>query len=91
MNDEFYNSKPWRKLSQRILKKQHYECQVCKKEGKHTKADLVHHVHFVNDRPDLKLSEYDENGELNLIAICKPCHNTIHFGSKEKPLTIERW
>ncbi|MGF3214598.1 HNH endonuclease [Facklamia sp. P12945] len=32
------------------------ECQVCKAEGKHTPAEMVHHVVHVRDNPMLALS-----------------------------------
>lgn len=93
---KFYKSKYWMKLANEVLKEQHYECQVCLKKGILTKADTVHHVNYVKDRPDLALDKYyiDEKGikQKNLIAVCKKCHNDVHkrFGYKEF-INEERW
>lgn len=78
---KFYKSKEFVKLKDGILKKQHYECQVCREQGIITKADTVHHIQYVRSHPELALSEYyNDNGQQkrNLIAVCKSCHNKIH-------------
>lgn len=78
---KFYKSIQWRHLKDEVLKEQHYECQECKRIGKITKADTVHHVQFVNKYPKLSLSKYytyNNKQYKNLIAVCKPCHNKLH-------------
>ena len=92
----FYKGKDWVKLKEQILKEQHRECQVCLQEGRLTKADTVHHVNEVKERPDLALSKYfyDSEGtkQLNLIAICKRCHNKTHKRWRMKePFNEEKW
>lgn len=92
----FYSSKYWIKLSREVLKEQHYECQECLKKGILTKANTVHHVNFLKDRPDLALSKYfiDDQGhkQKQLIAICFNCHNKVHNRFiKQEPLNEERW
>ena len=90
----FYKSKQWIRLKTRILEQNHYECYRCRQQGKVTRYDTnadgnkklistVHHVHHVRDYPELALTEYvmdHETGqrELNLIPVCKPCHNILH-------------
>lgn len=91
MTDEearaFYASTAWRHKRDEILKRDHYECLLCK-EGKgyahkpmHTRAVLVHHVNHLKDRPDLALSDtyVDANGETKrqLISVCKACHEVV--------------
>lgn len=94
---KFYKSKAWMKLKEEVLREQHNECQVCLEEGRLTKADTVHHVNEVRERPDLALSKYyiDEhnNKKLNLISICKRCHNRVHnrFTKNEGFSNVERW
>lgn len=84
------------RLASEVLKEQHNECQECLNKGILTKADTVHHVNYVKDRPDLALSKYyiDDDGQeqKNLIAICKRCHNVVHkrFGYKEF-INEEKW
>ena len=52
------NTKEWKTLKESVLKKNHYECSECKKEGRVVKADTVHHVMKVREYPRLALSEY---------------------------------
>lgn len=92
--DAFYHSSDWMKVRAQVLALDHNECQVHKARGEYKRANVVHHVHHLTDRPDLKLSVYDENGERNLISVCRECHNELH---PEKGLRIratmteERW
>lgn len=92
----FYKSKLWQRLANEVLKEYHFECQVCLKKGKLTRANTVHHINEVKVRPDLALSKYyiDElgNKRLNLMPICFECHNKVHkrFIKKEQ-LNEERW
>lgn len=88
----FYKSKEWVTVKERILKKNHHECSVCRSSGKITRYDVdadgnkklistVHHVQFVRKHPGLALSEtYTYNGKtyVNLIPVCKACHNKLH-------------
>ena len=95
---KFYKGIAFRHLKEEVLQEQHYECQECKKQGKITKADTVHHVQFVRKHPSLALSKYyTYKGKQyrNLIAVCKACHNKLHpekrkFKAKEQ-LNEERW
>lgn len=92
---QFYKQKDWKHLRQKVLELDHYECQICKAKGKYTRADTVHHVNHIEDRPDLALSIY-YNGERNLLSVCKDCHNSLHPEKmkrfeRKKPLTPERW
>ncbi len=78
---KFYKSIPWMDLKKEVLKEQNFECQECKKLGKITKADTVHHVQFVTKHPQLALSRhYTYKGKQyrNLVAVCKSCHNKLH-------------
>lgn len=86
---KFYKSKYWKGnkdtegLKNEILREQHRECQVClhKSPKLVTIANTVHHVQFVRKYPELALSKhYMYNGKqyINLIAVCKECHNKLH-------------
>ena len=86
--DIFYNSRTWRKKRKQILERDNRECQMCKKEGKVSKADTVHHIKKLKDYPELGMT--DEN----LISVCFNCHNILHerFGEQEPRINIpERW
>ena len=74
----FYTSRAWVRLRRAVLREQNNECQLCKAKGRYRAADTVHHVHYVKARPDLALSRYDEQGERNLLAVCRDCHHALH-------------
>ena len=74
----FYTSREWLRLRAKVLKAQHYECQLCKRKGRYRKAKAVHHMNYVRSHPELALSERDGKGKLNLIAVCDECHKEIH-------------
>lgn len=58
----------WRKTRDRYIKLNPL-CEQCKKNGKLTQAQEVHHI--------LPLSQGGSNKEENLMALCKPCHSRI--------------
>lgn len=94
----FYSWSVWEKLRADVLRMDHYECQMCKMQGKYRKASIVHHVKHLKDRPDLALSVYDpETNERQLVSVCKKCHEELHpeskrqFIQKNSPVTVERW
>lgn len=96
---KFYKSPDWLKLKEEVLTEQHRECQICKQQGRYTPADTVHHIQYVKKHPRDALSKtYRYNGKeyVNLIAICKACHNQVHtekgFNKKHSAFTnTERW
>lgn len=97
---EFYKSQEWLELRQDVLNSFYFECQECLKQGNYTRADCVHHINEVKQRPDLALSKYytdkDGNQQINLMPLCNKCHNLIHdkFGTwqrQNKFTNVERW
>lgn len=80
--DLFYNSRAWRRLAREVKQAQNNECQRCKVCGRYTPANIVHHVQFLRERPDLAYSRYylDEHGnnQIQLIALCFACHEEVH-------------
>lgn len=98
--EQFYYTEDWKELRAEVLEYFHNECQECLKRGEYTRADCVHHVNEVRDRPDLALSRYYVDGrgirQYNLIPLCNTCHNIVHdklntFYKKEKFTNKERW
>lgn len=80
---KFYKTREWQELKEEVLYELHYECQGCVKNGEYTRADVVHHVNHVRERPDLALSKYytdAETGETkrNLLPLCNRCHALEH-------------
>ncbi len=102
-NNSFYCSRAWRKLRREVLKEDHNECQICKKNHKHVKATVVHHEYHLDEYPQYGLMKHVQNPitgklERNLISVCNNCHETvchperIHKEREYKiPLTEERW
>jgi 5-methylcytosine-specific restriction enzyme A len=88
---KFYQSKAWRGLRLKALQRDNYECQVCKRRGKVSPAQNVHHIKEVKQYPELALV-LD-----NLESICIPCHNEEHDRlkdyqkPKQKFWNDERW
>lgn len=95
---QFYWWSAWAKCRERVLAYDRYECQLCKAQGRYRKAEIVHHVKHLRDRPELALSLYDpETGERQLISVCKACHEEQHqealrpYQPAQPPVTPERW
>lgn len=86
---KFYQWSAWRSLRQQALKRDNYECQTCKRAGKYSKAQNVHHLKEVKQHPELALT-LD-----NLECICIICHNKEHERlEKVRPIrftNVERW
>ena len=98
--EQFYYTDEWKELRQEVLDFFHGECQECLKNGHYTKADCVHHVNEVKNRPDLALSRYFVDGkgntQPNLVPLCNQCHNNVHdklgeWQRKDKFTNEERW
>lgn len=68
----FYHSLEWKKKRAEILARDNNECQKCKKKGRVTKANAVHHIKHYRTHKHLAL----ENS--NLISLCNACHNEEH-------------
>ena len=67
-----YKDKRWKKKRELILKRDNYLCRECKRYGKTTQANTVHHVMPVERHPEYKWSNN------NLISLCHECHNSMH-------------
>lgn len=92
-----YHTREWKKKRADILKRDHYECQRCiGKFGKVsririTKADTVHHIQTLDQRPDLMMNDD------NLISLCHSCHDIVHgrtpkiFNKPKKKVASEKW
>lgn len=110
---KFYKHPEWLKIKEEVLKANHYECAICGSRGKITRYDVdkngvkhristVHHNQFVKNHPELALSKtyiYQGKEYVNLIPVCKACHNQLHpekrrngFKAKRESFTnVERW
>ncbi|PGW32836.1 HNH endonuclease [Bacillus thuringiensis] len=94
---KFYDSGEWKRLREKIKKRDNYECQECKRNGrvhidtneysesaKRKKIQLVvHHIKELEHHPKLALV-ID-----NLETVCVSCHNTEHGRTFKKK--INKW
>lgn len=74
---QFYNSLPWRTLSQTYIQERQYKCEGCGKV-----ASEVHHKEPIQtDGGWVRRLDWD-----NLEAVCLDCHNERHgrFQKKKK-------
>lgn len=96
---KFYKTEEWLDLRDDILDENHWECALCKEQGKYSRAVTVHHVIEVKDRPELALAriyvDVDGTVHVQLLPLCFKCHNKVHgrFGHAKprKFITEERW
>lgn len=93
---KFYKDTYWRNyLAPKILQRDNYECQECKKEGKltikqHKKKLDIHHIKELEEYPELAYVES------NLETVCVHHHNildekNIHGTPRKKFINEERW
>ena len=105
---KFYKTNRWVKFRiKHVLPLDHNECQICKHVFKrYRKANTIHHVHHIDEYPELAFNVWDEEGFRNLISLCHACHELVHPEKqlkfkiaaeeklklkKESQLTDERW
>lgn len=96
----FYDWPEWDERRREVFAMDHNECVRCR-DLRHRvrRAQLVHHVKHLRDRPDLALSVVDpDTGERQLVSLCRPCHEDVHpergwrrESPARAPLTAERW
>ena len=72
MNDAFYKTPRWKKLRERILRRDGYQCQLSKRYGKMVQADTVHHIF---PREIFPVYEWEP---WNLISLSAKKHDSLH-------------
>ena len=87
---KFYQSPEWRAKRRDIFRRDNYECQRCKRQGKFSPGECVHHIKHLKDYPMLGLDDD------NLISLCNPCHNIEHpekliVAEPHRFINEERW
>ena len=98
----FYIKTVWKNKRQDIIKRDHCECQCCKRNGKikvvkiktkrKSERAYVHHIKHLRDYPELALEDS------NLETLCFNCHELEHIddrfhfeNKKEGYVNEERW
>lgn len=73
MTDQaFYESKKWKHIREKALKRDGYKCQISKRYGRSIPAEVVHHVLPKEQYPQYAMELW------NLISITKERHNRLH-------------
>lgn len=90
----FYKSRAWQSTREKVLRRDNFECQACKREGRLTTIDNdkrksldVDHIKALETHPQLA---HDLD---NLETLCIKCHNKKEkrFTRKETKWKDERW
>ncbi|WP_117161334.1 HNH endonuclease [Paraliobacillus sp. X-1268] len=94
---KFYRSGAWVAVRREVLRRDNFECQECKRQGrvytdkhdpdKHKRLD-VDHIKELEDYPELAL-DFE-----NLETLCVRCHNKKHnrfMFQKKKPKWDDEW
>lgn len=67
-----YTSHKWRRIAEKVRRRDKQLCQKCLRYGRKTPAKIVHHIEPVEVNPD---RAYDID---NLMSLCEACHNAAH-------------
>jgi 5-methylcytosine-specific restriction endonuclease McrA len=68
-----FDRESYDRLRQQVLQRDGWRCQFC---GSMTNLD-VHHQQF--------RSHSGEDSDVNLVTLCKKCHEQVHFGCRVQP------
>ena len=72
MTDPYYLTPRWRRLRERILRRDGYQCQIALRYGKHVQATHVHHIFPRDLYPEYEWQPW------NLISVSSEAHNMLH-------------
>lgn len=80
--DTFYKTTRWKHKRERILRRDEYLCQECKRYGKSIPATTVHHI--IPLAWCLIYNTLLALANKNLISLCDKCHDKMHNRAREK-------
>lgn len=75
--DLFYKSARWKKLREKVLRRDGYMCQISKRYGIARKAQTVHHIFPREEFPEYQWCTW------NLISLSTEAHNKLHDRNKD--------
>ncbi|MEK5429699.1 HNH endonuclease [Lysinibacillus sp. FSL R7-0073] len=82
----FYKLKIWKNKRVKVLKRDSYECQECKRYGRNRTATTVHHCNPLETHPQWRLESW------NLLSLCTTCHDKMHDRNNNVLTTLgEYW
>ncbi|NMA65328.1 MAG: HNH endonuclease [Clostridiaceae bacterium] len=67
-----YKTRRWKIKRELILKRDKYICRECKRYGRTTQANTVHHIYPLGEHPEYAWIS------INLISLCNKCHESMH-------------
>ena len=76
---KFYHSREWRAVAAAVRARAGYADELAKAGGRLVPGSVVHHIHPVGERPDLRLSLG------NLIYVSARTHKAIHDAYNKSP------
>ena len=68
----FYKTAKWKNKREKILRRDEYLCQECRRYGRTTPATTVHHIYPLEQYPEWKWANW------NMLSLCDACHNKMH-------------
>lgn len=72
LNDDFYNSKQWRKKAASVLSRYNYVDAYERRYGRMVDATIVHHILPLEHYPELAYQDF------NLMPVSKKTHMLLH-------------
>lgn len=69
---EFYHSREWNVVRERVRQRDNGLCLLCLSNKKVRSMDVVHHIEELKTKYSKRI---DVN---NLICLCSKCHNVVH-------------
>lgn len=85
IHSNFYKSIAWKSKRQKILRRDYYQCQECKRYGKNREATTVHHINPLLAQPELRLESW------NLLSLCGVCHDKMHDRVTNRLTALGEW
>lgn len=79
---EFYKTTQWRRKREKVLKRDEYMCQECKRYGKTTAAKTIHHI--IPLTWCLLFNKALALASINLLSLCDKCHDKMHDRTSNK-------
>lgn len=82
VDQEFYQSKAWRRCREAYMTKVNHLCERCRAEGVFEPARIVHHKIYLT-KENVKDPSVSLNFD-NLEALCERHHNQEHFKQERR-------
>lgn len=80
------SNKRWRRLRERVLRRDRGMCRESLRYGRHVEADVVHHIWPAEDYPEYAYCEW------NLISLSAEKHDAMHDRTTRKLTALgESW